>query len=143
MTPERWKEVEKICYSALDLKEDQREVFLEKACEGDPALRRDVESLLQSEKIGERFIEQPALEVAKMMAQEKPESLIGQQMGSYEIVSLLGRGGMGVVYQARDTRLNRSVAIKVLPADQMSDPERKSRFIQEAKTASALNHPNI
>ena len=78
-----------------------------------------------------------------MIAQEKPESLVGQQLGSYQILSLLGAGGMGVVYKARDTRLNRSVAIKVLPADKVSDPERKRRFIQEARAASALNHPNI
>ena len=93
---------------------------------------------------GDRFIEEPALEVAaKMMAHEKPESLIGQQLGSYQILSLLGAGGMGVVYKARDARLNRSVAIKVLPPDKVSDPERKRRFIQEARAASALNHPNI
>ena len=93
---------------------------------------------------GDHFIEEPAVEVAaKMMAQEKPESLVGQQLGSYQILSLLGTGGMGVVYKARDTRLNRSVAIKVLPPDQVSDPERKRRFIQEARAASALNHPNI
>ena len=78
-----------------------------------------------------------------MMAHEKPESLVGQQLGSYQILSLLGAGGMGVVYKARDTRLNRSVAIKVLPADKVSDPERKRRFVQEARAASALNHPNI
>ena len=78
-----------------------------------------------------------------MIAQEKPESLLGQQLGSYQIFSLLGAGGMGVVYKARDTRLKRSVAIKVLPADSVSDPERKRRFIQEARAASALNHPNI
>ena len=78
-----------------------------------------------------------------MIAREKPESLLGKQLGSYQILSLLGTGGMGVVYKARDTRLNRSVAIKVLPPDQVSDPERKRRFIQEARAASALNHPNI
>ena len=100
--------------------------------------------LLKFDSRGDRFIEEPALEVAaKMMAQEKPESLLGQQLGSYQILSLLGAGGMGVVYKARDTRLKRSVAIKVLPADQVSDPERKRRFIQEARAASALNHPNI
>src|SRR5262245_53593317 len=78
-----------------------------------------------------------------MIAQRDPESLIGQTLGSYEIVSLLGEGGMGVVYKARDTRLNRFVAIKVLPRDKMSDPDRRRRFIQEARAASALNHPNI
>ena len=103
-----------------------------------------MESLLRFEQSGDRFIEEPALEVAaKMIAQEKPQSLLGQQLGSYQILSLLGTGGMGVVYKARDTRLKRSVAIKVLPADQVSDPERKRRFIQEARAASALNHPNI
>src|SRR5262249_23124938 len=79
----------------------------------------------------------------RMMSQEKPESLIGHQLGSYQILSLLGSGGMGVVYQARDTRLKRSVAIKVLPPDRVSDPERRKRFIQEARAASALNHLNI
>ena len=140
----RWEQVEKICQSALELEENRRAAFLEQACAGDEELRQEVESLLRFDKRGERFIEQPALEVAaKMIAHEKPESLIGQQLGSYQILSLLGAGGMGVVYRARDTRLNRSVAIKVLPADKVSDPERKRRFIQEARAASALNHPNI
>jgi eukaryotic-like serine/threonine-protein kinase len=140
----RWQQVEKICQSALELEESQRAAFLEDACGGDEELRREVESLLRFDKRGQRFIEQPAVEVAaKMVAQEEPESLLGQQLGSYQILSLLGAGGMGVVYKARDTRLNRSVAIKVLPADRMSDPERKRRFIQEARAASALNHPNI
>ncbi len=136
----RWQQVEKLCQAALELEESRRAAFLEDACRGDEELRREVESLLRFD----RFIEEPALEVAaKMIAHEKPESLIGQQLGSYQILSLLGAGGMGVVYRARDTRLNRSVAIKVLPADKVSDPERKRRFIQEARAASALNHPNI
>ena len=140
----RWQQVEKICQSALELEESQRAAFLEEACAGDEELRREVESLLRFDSRGDRFIEEPAVEVAaKMIAHEKPESLIGQQLGSYQILSLLGAGGMGVVYKARDTRLNRSVAIKVLPADKVSDPERKRRFIQEARAASALNHPNI
>jgi eukaryotic-like serine/threonine-protein kinase len=140
----RWEQVEKLCQAALELEVNQRAAFLKQACAGDEELRREVESLLRFDKRGERFIEQPAVELAaKMIAQEKPESLIGQQLGSYQILSLLGAGGMGVVYKARDTRLNRSVAIKVLPVDRMSDPERKRRFIQEARAASALNHPNI
>ncbi|HEX2524338.1 MAG TPA: protein kinase, partial [Terriglobia bacterium] len=141
----RWQQVEKICQSALELEENQRAAFLAQACAGDEELRGEVESLLQfDDRRGDRFIEEPALEkAAKMIAQEKPEALVGQQFGSYQILSLLGAGGMGVVYKARDTRLNRSVAIKVLPSDKMSDPERKRRFIQEARAASALNHPNI
>jgi eukaryotic-like serine/threonine-protein kinase len=141
---DRWEQVESLCQAALELEESLRPAFLAQACAGDEEMRREVESLLKFEKPGNHFIEQPALEAAaKMIAQEKPESLIGQQLGSYQIVSLLGTGGMGVVYQARDTRLKRSVAMKVLPRDMMSDPERKRRFIQEARAASALNHPNI
>ena len=140
----RWQQVEKLCQAALELEETRRAAFLEEACAGDEELRREVESLLRFDSRGDRFIEEPALELAaKMMAHEKPESLVGQQLGSYQILSLLGAGGMGVVYKARDTRLNRSVAIKVLPSDKVSDPERKRRFIQEARAASALNHPNI
>jgi serine/threonine protein kinase/Tol biopolymer transport system component len=141
---DRWQQLEKICQSALEVEESKRRAFLEDACGGDAELRREVESLLRYDKGGDRFIEEPALEMAaKMVAQEKPESLVGQKLGSYQIVSVLGAGGMGVVYQARDTRLKRSVAIKVLPNDRLSDPERKRRFIQEARAASALNHPNI
>jgi eukaryotic-like serine/threonine-protein kinase len=140
----RWQQVEKLCQAALELEESRRAAFLEEACAGDEELRQEVQSLLRFDKPGERFIEQPALEVAaKIVAQEDPRSLIGQQLGSYQILSLLGAGGMGVVYQARDTRLKRFVAIKVLPREKMSDPERKRRFIQEARAASALNHPNI
>jgi serine/threonine protein kinase len=140
----RWQQIEKICHEALELEENSRKAFLDAACAGDEELRQEAESLLQFETRGERFIEEPAVEVAaKMLAHEKPGSLLGQQLDSYQTLSLLGAGGMGVVYKARDTRLNRSVAIKVLPRDQVSDPERKRRFIREARAASALNHPNI
>src|SRR5262249_46585727 len=140
---DRWQQIEKICQSALEVEENQRRAFLEKACAGDEKLRQEVETLLQYDKRGDRFIEETALEVAAKMVVQEPQSLIGQQLGSYQIQSLLGVGGMGVVYKGRDVRLNRSVAIKVLPRDKMSDPERKRRFVQEAKAASALNHPNI
>jgi eukaryotic-like serine/threonine-protein kinase len=141
--PDRWQQIERICQSALELGESRRRAFLDEACAGDEELRREVESLLQFDSRGDRFIEQPALEVAAKMVAQEPQSLIGQQLGSYQILSLLGAGGMGVVYKARDVRLNRSVAIKVLPPDRMTDPQRKRRFIQEARAASALNHPNI
>ena len=119
--PERWQQIEKICQSALELDESRREAFLEEACGGDQELRREVESLLRFDKQGDRFIEGPALEVAtKLIIPEKPESLLGQQVGSYQILSLLGAGGMGIVYKGRDVRLNRSVAIKVLPRDKVS-----------------------
>ena len=139
---DRWQQIQKICQSALELEENRRAAFIEQACADDKELRREVESLLKFET-RDRFIKEPALEVAAKMVVQEPQSLIGQQLGAYQILSLLGVGGMGVVYKGRDLRLNRSVAIKVLPRDKMSDPDRKRRFIQEAKAASALNHPNI
>ena len=123
MTPERWQQIEKIYHSVLRLDEFERKAFLDQACAGDGELRQEVESLLACQPSAEQFIEAPALEVtAKGMARNRPQSLIGQQIGAYQILSLLGMGGMGAVYKARDTRLRRSVAIKVLPAEQVSDP---------------------
>ena len=69
--------------------------------------------------------------------------MVGQSLGRYTLEAKLGEGGMGVVFKARDTQLERTVAIKILPADMIADPDRKRRFVQEAKAASALNHPNI
>src|SRR3954447_11084438 len=69
--------------------------------------------------------------------------MLGKTIGHYIVVDRLGEGGMGIVYKARDTHLDRFVALKVLPPEKVSDPERKRRFVQEAKAASALNHPNI
>ena len=80
---------------------------------------------------------------AQGMAEKRGESLVGEQLGSYKIVSLLGVGGMGEVYRARDTRLDRTVALKILPAEVAADQERMRRFTREAKAASALNHPNM
>src|SRR6185369_16398608 len=95
--------------------------------------------------LGKSFIEQPAADVAaEWLAARQPTLEAGRRIGRYEIQRLLGEGGMGQVYLARDTtELERLVAIKVLPADVASDPERMRRFVLEAKTASSLNHPNI
>ena len=129
----------------MELDPTQRSAFLEEACGDDEAVRREVEALLAAHGKAGSFLETPALGLAaQAQAAETPSrSLVGKTLGAYQILSLLGSGGMGEVYKARDSRLNRSVAIKVLPPDKTSDADRKRRFVQEARAASALNHPNI
>ena len=144
MNPERWHQIEQIREAALKLGTGERAAFLKKTCGEDDDLRREVESLLAHEEAAQRFIEVPALEAAaKVLAEERSPSLLGQQIGSYQILSLLGAGGMGAVYRARDTRLRREVAIKVLPSAFAADPDRLRRFEQEARATGQLNHPNI
>jgi serine/threonine protein kinase/WD40 repeat protein len=147
MKPERWHQVEQLCQAALDCTEGQRAAFLDRACAGDDALRREVDSLLKHQATAKKFIEVPALEVAaKVAAVEQVRSLVGQKISHYQIVSLLGAGGMGEVYLAKDSNLGRQVALKLLPAQFTQDASRLlrlRRFEQEAKAASALNHPNI
>src|SRR5438046_8890263 len=125
MMPDRWQKVEELYHSAREREESQRVAFLEEACEGDEALRREVESLLAEEKRAEGFLESPALEIAaKKMAQDQTRSLLGQRLGSYQVLSLLGAGGMGDVYRARDRRLQRDAAIKVHPKSLADEPDR-------------------
>jgi serine/threonine protein kinase/Tol biopolymer transport system component len=144
MTPERWEQVRAMLAGALERAPADRAAYLDQIS-NEPALRREVESLLAHESEAERFLEAPALEVAaKMLGNYGPDqSLIGAKIGSYQILSLLGAGGMGEVYKAQDTKLGRNVAIKVLPAAFVHDPERLSRFQREARVLAALNHPNI
>jgi serine/threonine protein kinase len=148
VNPERWQEIERLYHSALAVESGQRESFVKHACAGDESLQREVEQLLASQSGIERFIESPALQVAaKILAKDRTKSnaanLVDQTLTHYHLVEKIGVGGMGDVYRARDERLGRDVAVKVLPAASVTDPERKKRFIQEAKAASALNHPNI
>ncbi len=144
MTPQRWKQIEQLYHAALKLEPGQRAVFLQEGCAGDEDLRREVESLLAHEPQGESFIEASALEgAAQAMAEKRVQSLVGRQLGAYKILSLLGAGGMGEVYRARDTRLDRTVALKTLPGEVAADQERMRRFTREAKAASALSHPNV
>ena len=144
MTPERYREVGEIFRAAAEIPLDRRGAFLDAACGHDEALRQDVESLLSHDSRSEGWIDSRALEVAaQALAQMQSESWANRQVHHYQVSSLLGRGGMGEVYRARDTRLDRDVALKVLPVVYSTDTERLRRFEQEARTAGKLNHPNI
>ena len=144
MKPERWEQIEKLYHTALETDASQRSAFLDQACAGDDELRREVESLLAYVTRAQDFIESPAIELAAtMLAKDQAGSAIGLKAGPYQILSLLGAGGMGEVYLAEDARLDRKVALKLLPKELTEDLERVRRFEQEARAVSALNHPNI
>jgi serine/threonine protein kinase len=134
MTAERWGQIKDVLHRAMQVSPERRSAFLDQACHDDSSLRREVESLLAADdQARSSFLQAPPLlHLGK-----------GTRLGDYEIQNLLGAGGMGEVYRARDVRLRREVAIKVLPAAFASDADRLRRFEQEATAAAALNHPNI
>ena len=142
METPRWQRVKSLLEAAMDEAPEDRPVFLDRACAGDPSLRAEVESLLVSHESAGDFLEEPVLQWPRR-EDKRPLVEIGESLGHYRLEEKLGQGGMGVVYRAVDTHLDRPVAIKVLPMLFLADPERKKRFVQEAKAASALNHPNI
>jgi len=141
MKDARWQEVSQLYFKALELPENERDAFL-RTCK-DEELRQEVLSLLANETMAQTFLERPVLEMTPGSEMAKKPSLIGRQLGSYHVVSDLGRGGMGEVYRAEDQKLGRDVAIKVLPKEFAVDPERLVRFRREARTLASLNHPNI
>jgi eukaryotic-like serine/threonine-protein kinase len=147
MNPERMRQIEELYLKASALSNEQRAGFLVQACAGDDSLRRDVESLLSCEKAAESFMEAPAFRepmASSAAGWEKIASaLAGRTVGRYQVQEKVGEGGMGVVYRALDTRLRRTVALKILLPGLIADPERRNRFVREARAASALNHPNI
>jgi serine/threonine protein kinase len=143
VTPEQYNRVGQLYHLALELESAKRAEFLERECAGDELLRREVESLIASHEEQETFLAALAVEVvARQMAEETTLS-INQQIGHYRVLSLLGKGGMGEVYLAQDTKLSRKVALKLLPARFTQNADRLRRFVREAKAASALNHPSI
>ncbi|MFL6229795.1 MAG: protein kinase domain-containing protein [Pyrinomonadaceae bacterium] len=145
MTPERYRKIGELFHAALELGADERDSFLGRECANDAELRREVESLLSSHEEGVGVIDEPALDVAaELLAGDENGRVIGQTLaGRYRVLSLLGAGGMGRVYLAEDAELGRRVALKLLPEHLTHDAEQVRRFRQEARAASALNHPNI
>jgi serine/threonine protein kinase len=135
MTPEQWRNVREVLAEALELKQEERPEFLDRVCASHDNVRREVERLLSSsDEARSSFLESSPIHVTLTP---------GAKLGEYEVIGLLGSGGMGEVYRARDRRLRRDVAVKVLPASLVHDSERLRRFEQEAQATAALNHPNI
>jgi len=135
MTPERWEHVREVAYAALQQEPSGRSTYLDQACASDGELRSQVESLMATAESAERALPSGIFSSSLLPA--------GTKIDEFEIISLLGAGGMGEVYRARDTQLRRDVAIKVLPSGFSENPDRLRRFEQEARAAAALNHPNI
>ena len=144
MKPELWEQINDLFQLAVERAPEDRAAFLEEACRGDEALCREVKSLIACYEPAEGFIESSAFEVApELLADTRPGAMVGESIGHYRVECLIGVGGMGEVYLARDERLGREVALKFLPEQLTADKIQLSRFKSEARVASALNHPNI
>lgn len=173
MKPDRWKQIERIYYDAIECAPENRSAFLDEACQDDLDLRREVESLISSSQKAEDFILVPAIHYSSNTVRnseiitgpviegvyyssgemygdqesynsdEYVQSLMGRTLGRYELMELLGAGGMGRVFRARDTVLDRDVAIKLLPRRLAHNEEALRRFEREAKAIAVLSHPNI
>ena len=148
---ERWNRVKQVFQDALELPAAERGLFLRGACGADRELRGEVESLLLAHTAAGSFAQGPAVEALPPSGAvafrdgEWAEHRLqrGARLGHYEILSAIGEGGMGEVYRARDAKLGRDVAIKILPRIFTSDPDRLARFEREARLLASLNHPNI
>ena len=146
MSADRQRQVTELCHAALERSASDRAAFLREACAGDEALRQEVESLLRYEHAGDQFLERPAVEEVARLVTNRSESIVdfqGRRLGVYQIEAQIGAGGMGDVYRARDTKLGRDVAIKVLPPEFFRSADRRVRFEREARLLASLNHPHI
>jgi Tol biopolymer transport system component len=142
MEADGWRRVEELYFAALERPEAERAAFLRDACAGDAGLLHEVESLLAQNASGEGFLDRGPL-VPPTMVASPARSVRGRRLGAYDIGDVLGAGGMGEVYRARDAKLRRDVAIKILPPAFTLDPDRRARFEREARILASLNHPHI
>jgi serine/threonine protein kinase len=142
---ERWEKIENAYHGARDLRGEDRSHFLDQWCGSDDAMRRQVEALLAQDDNPNSFLDRPAEELSSEWRSwvRSVGTLTGRRVGPYEILEPIGSGGMGDVYRARDTKLQRAAALKFLPVQLGTDPGRLARFEREARTLAALNHPNI
>jgi serine/threonine-protein kinase len=137
-------QVESVFHAVLERSRDDREAFLEQACQGDQALYAEVSSLISAYDSRGRFIEEPALDLGlQVLSQSSEFSLIGKSIGTYKVISRLGKGGMGEVYLAEDTKLERKVALKFLSPEFVGDNWAKRQLVREAQAVAMLDHPNI
>src|SRR5215510_13467136 len=143
MKPERWQHIDQLLGEALEFEVSRRAAFLDQACAGDEELRRKIDALLAAHEQADSFIESPAFAGIAQSLADKARSMVGRQLGHYEVLALLGAGGMGAVWKAKDTRLGREVAIKTLPGEFDRQRDRLARFEREAMLLASLNHPNI
>ena len=142
MTPERWEQIAHLYQAALEQPSEARAKWLAEACGDDAALRREVESLIAREDAAV-LIDQPLDVAAAAALSDAPRLDPGTSVGPYRVSGLIGEGGMGQVYRAHDTKLQRDVALKILPDAFADDPDRLARFEREAQMLASLNHPNI
>jgi predicted ATPase len=144
MNPEQYEKVADLYHAALEWPPEQRSAFVARACDGNESLRLEVESLLAAHDAAGDFIQTSAMSVtAQSMADDEEAGALTGRAGAYDVRSLIGRGGMGEVYEACDTRLGRRVALKLIRPALTGNPDAVRRFEQEARAASSLNHPNI
>ncbi len=148
MNPEQWRKISGLFEAALKRPVDERAAFLAHACAGDDETHRRLEAMLAADARDDLLMDRPAFQVLSaplpsMLGPDDSQSFSGEMIGVYQLTRELGRGGMGTVYLAYDTRLGRPAAVKLLPSRLINNPDRVYRFQREARSASALNHPNI
>src|SRR5262245_10232700 len=145
MASEKWQKMNELFHAALEQEADERSLFLQKACGEDEVLLKEVKKFISAHEEADDFIQKPAFSEALQLLSDQTEKtdLTGKSLNHYEIISRIGAGGMGEVYLAKDTKLTRNVALKVLLPEITKDDDRVRRFKLEARAVSTLNHPNI